>query len=303
MVVELLLISCLILANGLFAMAEFAVVSARKPRLQYQAQRGNAGAQAALELATAPNNFLSTVQIGITLIGILAGAFGGARVAARLGDYLADVPMLANHADGISFSIVVTAITYLSLVLGELAPKRLALTHPEAIACTLARPMIPLSRLTAPIVHLLSLSTELVLTVLGARHSTQPAVTEEELRALISTSRESGLIHEQESDLLLKVLRAGDRLVKEIMTPRTETVWIDQKMQLSEFLEFNALQYYNHFPVCDGNLDKVVGMLSVKDVLRASGHGELQPTDYVGKLASQLTLYQRQNGRWSYSTR
>jgi putative hemolysin len=147
-----------------------------------------------------------------------------------------------------------------------------------------------LSRLAAPIVHLLSLSTELVLTVLGARHSTQPAVTEEELRALISTSRESGLIHEQESDLLLKVLRAGDRLVKEIMTPRTETVWIDQKMQLSEFLEFNALQYYNHFPVCDGSLDKVVGMLSVKDVLRASSHGELQPTDYVGKLAQPASF-------------
>jgi putative hemolysin len=285
MVVELLLISCLILANGLFAMAEFAVVWARKPRLQYQAQRGNVGAQAALELATAPTNFLSTVQIGITLIGILAGAFGGARVAARLGDYLADVPMLGNHADGISFGIVVTAITYLSLVLGELVPKRLALTHPEVIACTLARPMNLLSRLTAPIVRLLSLSTELVLTILGARHSTQPAVTEEELRALISTSRESGLIHEQESDLLLKVLRAGDRLVKEIMTPRTETVWIDQKMQLSEFLEFNALQYYNHFSVGDGSLDKVVGMLSVKDVLRASSHGDLQPTDYVGKLA------------------
>jgi putative hemolysin len=181
--------------------------------------------------------------------------------------------------------IVVTAITYLSLVLGELVPKRLALTHPEAIACTLARPMSLLSRLTAPLVHLLSLSTELVLTILGARHSTQPAVTEEELRALISTSRESGVIHEQESDLLLKVLRAGDRLVKEIMTPRTETVWIDQKMQLAEFLEFNALQYYNHFPVGDGDLDKVVGMLSVKDVLHASSHGELQPKDYVGKLA------------------
>jgi putative hemolysin len=219
MVVELLLISCLILANGLFAMAEFAVVSARKPRLQYQAQRGNTGAQTALELANAPNNFLSTVQIGITLIGILAGAFGGARVAARLDDYLVNVPLVGNYAAAISFGIVITAITYLSLALGELVPKRLALTHPEAIACTLARPMSLLSRLAAPIVHLLSLSTELVLTVLGARHSTQPAVTEEELRALISTSRESGIIHEQESDLLLKVLRAGDRLVKEIMTP------------------------------------------------------------------------------------
>jgi putative hemolysin len=247
-VVEFLLIFCLILANGLFAMAEFAVVSARKPRLQHRAQRGNAGAQAALELANAPTNFLSTVQIGITLIGILTGAFGGARVAERLDDYLVNVPMLGNYAAAISFGIVVTTITYLSLDLGELVPKRLALTHPEAIACTLARPMSLFSRLAAPMLHLLSLSTELVLIVVGARHSTQPAVTEEELRALISTGREIGMIHEQESDLLLKVLRAGDRLVSEIMTPRTETVWIDQKMQLSEFLEFNALQYYDHFP-------------------------------------------------------
>jgi putative hemolysin len=192
---------------------------------------------------------------------------------------------VGNYAAAISFGVVVTTIAYLSLVLGELVPKRLALIHPEAIASALARPMSLLSRLAAPIVHLLSLSTELVLTVLGARHSTQPAVTEEEVRDLISTGRESGILYEREADLLLRVLRAGDRLVREIMTPRTETVWIDQKMQLSEFLEFNAPQYYDHFPVCAGSLDRVVGMLSVKDVLRASSHGELQPTDYVGKLA------------------
>jgi putative hemolysin len=266
-------------------MAEFAVVSARKPRLQHQAQRGNLGAQAALELTSTTTNFLSTIQIGITLIGILAGAFGGARVAARLGDHLANVPLLGNQADAISFGIVVTTIAYLSLVLGELVPKKLALIHPEAIAEALARPMSLLSRVAAPIVYVLSLSTELVLTVLGARHSTQPAVTEEEVRALISTGRESGILYEREADLLLRVLRAGDRLVREIMTPRSETVWIDQKMQLSEFLEFNALQYYDHFPVCAGSLDRVVGILSVKDVLRASNHGELQPTDYMGKLA------------------
>jgi putative hemolysin len=286
-----LIILFLILTNGLFAMAEFAVISARKPRLQYQVQRGNVGAQAALDLANAPTNFLSTIQIGITLIGILAGAFGGARVAARLDNYLVNVPLVGNYAAAISFGVVVTTIAYLSLVLGELVPKRLALIHPEAIACALARPMSLLSRLAAPIVHLLSLSTELVLTVLGARHSTQPAVTEEEVRDLISTGRESGILYEREADLLLRVLRAGDRLVRELMTPRTEAIWIDQKMQLSEFLEFNAPQYYNHVPVCDGNLDRVVGMLSVKDVLRASGgHGELQGTDYVGKFARPAYL-------------
>jgi putative hemolysin len=285
MLVELLIILFLILANGLFAMTEFAVVSARKPRLQYLAQRGNRGAQAALELTNDPTNFLSTVQIGITLIGILAGAFGGVRVANRLDDWLINVPLVGDYAEAVSFVVVVTAITYLSLVLGELAPKRLALIHPEAIACTLARPMNLLSRITGPIVQLISFSTELVLTVLGARHSTQPLVTDEELRALISTGHESGIIHEREAQLLLRVLRAGDRLVNEIMIPRTETVWIDQKIQLSEFLEFNALHYYNHFPVCDGNLDKVVGVLSVKEVLRASAHGELQSSDQVAKLA------------------
>jgi putative hemolysin len=285
MLVELSIILCLILANGLFAMAEFAVVSARKPRLQYLAQRGNLGAQAALELANAPSNFLSTIQIGITLIGILAGAFGGAGVADRLDDQLVNVPLVGDYAEAISFVIVITAITYLSLVLGELVPKRLALIHPEAIASTLAQPMNLLSRLTAPIVQLISFSTELVLIVLGGHHSTQPAVTEEELRALISTSHESGVIHEREAELLLRVLRAGDRLVREIMVPRTETVWIDQKMPLSEFLEFNALHFYNHFPVCDGNLDKVVGVLSVKEALQASTHGELQPSDQVARLA------------------
>lgn len=167
MLVELLIILFLILANGLFAMTEFAVVSARKPRLQYLAQRGNRGAQAALELTNDPTNFLSTVQIGITLIGILAGAFGGVRVANRLDDWLINVPLVGDYAEAVSFVVVVTAITYLSLVLGELAPKRLALIHPEAIACTLARPMNLLSRITGPIVQLISFSTELVLTVLG----------------------------------------------------------------------------------------------------------------------------------------
>jgi putative hemolysin len=302
MLVELLIILFLILANGLFAMTEFAVVSARKPRLQYLAQRGNRSAQAALELTNDPTNFLSTVQIGITLIGILAGAFGGVRVANRLDDWLINVPLVGDYAEAVSFVVVVTAITYLSLVLGELAPKRLALIHPEAIACTLARPMNLLSRITGPIVQLISFSTELVLTVLGARHSTQPLVTDEELRALISTGHESGIIHEREAQLLLRVLRAGDRLVNEIMIPRTETVWIDQKMQLSEFLEFNALHYYNHFPVCDGNLDKVVGVLSVKEVLRASAHGELQSSDPQTRWRSwpsQLTLFRRQSGGWS----
>jgi putative hemolysin len=285
MLVELSIILFLILANGLFAMAEFAVVSARKPRLQYLAQRGNLGAQAALELANAPSNFLSTIQIGITLIGILAGAFGGAGVADRLDDQLVYLPLVGDYAEAISFVIVITAITYLSLVLGELVPKRLALIHPEAIASTLAQPMRLLSRLTSPIVQLISFSTELVLTVLGAHRSTQPAVTEEELRTLISTSHESGVIHQREAELLLRVLRAGDRLAREIMVPRTETVWTDQKMTISEFLEFNALHYYDHFPVCDGNLDKVVGVLSVKEALRASTHGEFQPSDHVERLA------------------
>lgn len=264
---EVSVVVLLILLNGIFAMSEIAVVSARKTRLRQWAEEGNAKARAALELANNPNQFLATIQIGITLVGILAGAFGGATIAKELTVILNDISWLAPYSDPLSLALVVVVIAYLSLIVGELVPKRLALNNPERLAMAIAAPMQVLSRVAYPAVHLLGLSTELLLRALGMRPSTEPLVTEEEIRALIEQGTQAGMFEEAEQEMVERVFRLGDRRVSAVMTPRTEIVWLDREASALEIRRTITESAHSRFLVADGSLDNVLGVVHAKDLL------------------------------------
>ena len=271
---EILIILVLIIANGLFSMSEMAIVSARKVRLQQLANQGDAKAKAALKLAESPNHFLSTVQVGISLIGILTGAFGGATIANRLAIYVKLVPLLAPYSQPLSFGIVVLIITYLSLIVGELVPKRLALNNPERIASIVAIPMQALAAIASPVVYLLSASTDLILRVLGITASTEPQVTEEEIKILIEQGTEAGTFEEAEQDMVERVFRLGDRPVSYLMTPRPDIVWLDLDDTAEENRQKMVDSAYSRYPVCQGGLDNVLGVMPVTDLLARSFRGE-----------------------------
>ncbi|MBL1201446.1 hypothetical protein VF14_22130 [Nostoc linckia z18] len=271
---EILIILVLIIANGVFSMSEMAIVSARKVRLQQLANQGDAKARVALKLAESPNNFLSTIQVGISLIGILTGAFGGATIANRLAVYVRLVPLLAPYSEPLSFGIVVLIITYLSLIIGELVPKRLALNNPEGIAAFVAIPMRALSAIASPMVHLLSASTDMVLRLLGVTQSTEPQVTEEEIKILIEQGTEAGTFEEAEQDMVERVFRLGDRPVSYLMTPRPDIVWLDLDDSAEENRQKMVESAYSRYPVCQGGLDNVLGVIPVTDLLARSFRGE-----------------------------
>jgi putative hemolysin len=286
---EILVIFLLMLANGLFAMSEMAIVSARRARLQEWVEQGNAKAMVALELANSPNRFLSTVQIGITLIGILTGAFGGATLAKTLSPYIALIPALSASSEPIAFFIVVLIITFLSLVIGELVPKRLALNSPERIATAVAVPMRWIARITSPFVHLLSLSTEAVLKLLRVdTHSSDPLVTEEEIKVLVRQGAEAGMFEVAEQDMVERVFRLGDQQVSGLMTPRLDIIWLD----LNDSAEVNRRKMtesnHSRFPVCQETLDNVLGVVHITDVLNRSLAGE--PIDLVSLLRQPLLI-------------
>lgn len=263
---ESLIIVLLLLANGVFAMTEIAVVSARRTRLRRMAERGDAGAKSALELSASPNRFLSTVQIGITLVGVLAGAFGGATIAEEIGAALQQFPRLAPYGEGIGIGVVVLAISFLSLVLGELVPKRIGLSNPEGIARVMARPMHGLAKLAAPVVKLLSFATDCVLRLLGTSAAQRPQVSEDEVRGLMQEGLETGVFVKAESQMVESVL-ALDRLpVREIMTPRAKVIWINRADSHDALWHKIVVSRHSHFPVYEDNRDNVVGMLSVKSV-------------------------------------
>jgi putative hemolysin len=264
---EVLIILLLMISNGIFAMSEIAVVSARKSRLQHWANEGNTQARTALELASAPNRFLSTVQVGATLVGILTGAFGGATIAARLATALSRVAWLAPYSPAISMGLVVLFITYVSLVIGELVPKRLALHSPERIACAVAGPLRGLSVMTAPIVHLLSASTDAVLRVLGIRSSTEMPLTHEEIAVLIEQATRAGVFEETEQDMVEGVLRLNIRRVGALATQRTDIVWLPVDASVEQIQQQIAASPHDRFPVCEGNLDSVVGVVRTRDIL------------------------------------
>ncbi|MFM7267093.1 MAG: hemolysin family protein [Cyanobium sp.] len=269
LLIEGLLILVLIVANGIFSGAEIAVVSSRKVRLEQLADRGDRRARAALRLAAAPNDFLSTVQIGITLIGILSGALGGATIARRLEPLLAAVPGIGRSAEGLSVALVVGVITYLSLVIGELLPKRVALNDPEAIACAVAAPMRTLSRLCTPLVHLLGGSTEALLRLLGVAPSAEPDLTEDEIKALIRQGAEAGVFEQAEHSMVQRVFRLGDRPIRAFMTPRTEITWLDAEASGEEQLETVIESNHSRLPVGAGSLDACQGMLRTSQFLVA----------------------------------
>ncbi|HKR14583.1 MAG TPA: hemolysin family protein [Pyrinomonadaceae bacterium] len=264
---ELLFIVVLLIANGVFAMSELAIVSARKVRLRQMCDDGDTRACAALDLAESPDRFLSTIQIGITLVGILAGAFGGATIADQLGAQISRVPALAAYGEAIGVVVIVLAITYFSLIVGELVPKRFALSHPERIARLIARPMTLLSRTMSPVVSLLSVSTSAVLTLLRMKQPTDPPVTEDEIKVLIEQGTEAGVFHEAEEEMVKRVFKLADRSVLSLMTPRLEIAWLDEKASRDELRKQVAESRHSRFPVCRGSLDEVIGLVQAKDML------------------------------------
>jgi putative hemolysin len=264
---EVVIIFLLILANGVFAMSEMAVVTARKSRLQDWAHKGNVRARKALELANMPNRFLSAVQIGITLIGILAGAFGGRTLAGRMAEYFSTIPGIEPYSQTIGLSVVVIIITYFSLVIGELVPKRLALRHPESIAAFMAGPMRFVSKVSAPMVHLLSLSTDAVFTLFARHHVQEPPVTEEEIKTLVQKGTEAGVFEASEQDLVEAVFSLGDRSARSLMTPRSQIVWLDLGESVDASIAKVVESQYSRFPVSSGNLDEVSGVIHAKDLL------------------------------------
>lgn len=271
---EIVFIAILLLANGIFAMSELAIVSSRRARLQRIAEGGNAKARAALELANAPDRFLSTIQIGITLIGILAGAFGGATIAEQLGVWISQVPVLAPYGEAIGLMIVVLTITYFSLILGELVPKRLALSYPERIAMLVAGPMRKLSRAAAPLVSILSVSTSAVLSLLRLKASTDPPVTEEEVKVLIAQGTLAGVFEESERELIESVFELSDRTIATLMTPRREIVWLDVEDAPEKNYAKIMKSQYSRFPVGRGRLDNLLGAAKAKDLLAQCISGE-----------------------------
>jgi putative hemolysin len=292
--VEILIILVLIFANGVFSMSEMAIVSARKVRLQQLANQGNLNARAALELAESPNHFLSIVQVGITLINILNGVFGGATIAQRLEGYVKVVPFLARYSQPIAFSLVVLLITYFSLIVGELVPKRLALNNPERIAATVAIPMRALAALASPVVFLLSASTETVLRILGITPSDEPQVTEEEIKILIEQGTEAGTFEEAEQDMVERVFRLGDRPVTAFMTPRPDIVWLDLEDPAEENRQKMADSAYSRYPVCQEGLDNVLGIIPVTDLLARSLRNE--PLDLTLELRQPVFVPESTRG-------
>ncbi|AFZ02021.1 hemolysin family protein [Calothrix sp. PCC 6303] len=265
--VEILIILLLVLANGLFVMSELAILSSRKARLQHLAERGDLKARAALNLASSPNKFLGTVQIGITLLTILSGAYGEETIAKRLQPLLSSISLTPSYQEQVSKGFAILIITYLTLILGELVPKRLALNHPEAIASVLALPMQLLSKITTPIVYLLSASTETILRILGIKPSTEPQVTEEEIKVLIEQGTEEGTFEEAEQDMVERIFRLGDRPVSALMTPRPDIVWLDLEDTAEENRQKIIESGYSRYPVCQGGLDNVLGVIPVTDLL------------------------------------
>ncbi|MFA7198253.1 MAG: hemolysin family protein [Methanoculleus sp.] len=264
--IDIAIIVLLILANGFFAMTEFAIVSVRKSRLEKKAADGDVGAATALDLAEDPTQFLSTIQIGITTIGIISGAFGGATLAGPLAEIFAGIPSLAPYSGPLAAVTVIAVITYLTLVIGELVPKRVAMNNAERIALAVSRPIRLLSLVAAPIVRVLSISTEAVLTVLGVRKPSGPEVTEEDVRVLLGQATRAGIFQEAEQDMVESVFRLADRRVGVLMTPRPDIVALDVEDPAEENWQIMEESGHIYFPVYREHLDNLLGIVSVRDL-------------------------------------
>lgn len=270
---ELLLILFLILLNGVFSMSEIALISARKTRLESAAKKGNSNAKVALELANSPNKFLSTVQIGITLIGILTGIYSGDKITHDVQGYIATFQVLKPYAISIGVGIVVVVLTFFSLVLGELLPKRIGLNYPETIAKAVAVPMKMISVVTMPFIWLLTTSTDFILDVFKIKPTADGKVTEEEIKAIIKEGTEGGEVQEIEQDIVERVFHIGDRKINSLMTHRQSIVYLSYEDTLEELKAKVLDELHSVYPVCKDNLDDVEGVVLLKDLFASFERG------------------------------
>ncbi|HEY4134355.1 MAG TPA: hemolysin family protein [Alphaproteobacteria bacterium] len=274
MALELTLVVLLIFLNGFLSMSELAVVSSRPARLRALESAGVRGAATALKLAEDPSKFLSTVQIGITLVGVLAGAFSGATIAEDLSAYLATLGMPLNWADAVGLVGVVAVVTYLTLIIGELVPKQVALANPERVAAFVARPMLWIGRIFAPAVLLLDFSSRLCLRLIGREGMSKEAVTEDEIKMLVAEAESAGVLEPAEKQMISGVLRFGDRPVSALMTPRHEIDWVDLDDRQSDIRQKLQASRHSRLPVGKGSIDEVIGIVQAKDLLNAYLSGE-----------------------------
>ncbi|MGN7752901.1 hemolysin family protein [Sinorhizobium sp. 22678] len=278
---ELLVIFILLLINAFFALSEMAIVSASKPLLRQMVKQGNRRAEAALTLAEDPGKFLSTVQVGITLVGILAGAYGGATIAAKIAPFLNDIGWISPYGDTVAVALVVTLITFLSVVIGELIPKQLALRNPEGLAMFVAGPMALLSRIAAPVVFIFETAASIAMRLMGMRPEDADRVTEEEVQAIMAEGVESGAIEKSEHEMLRRIIRLGDRNVKSIMTHRTEVGFIDVHDSLETIGQKIRQFGHSRYPVIDGPSGDVIGAVLTKEILNVAPAAPFNIRDYV----------------------
>lgn len=273
--IDVAIILLLIAINGVFAMSELAIVSSRPARLEALAKAGSRGARKAMQLAEEPGKFLSTVQIGITLIGIIAGAYSGSSLGGPVAERLAGLGLSSDLSQTVGFGLVIALTTYASLIVGELVPKQFALRSPEPIAAMVALPMDGLSRLTAPIVWLLDQSTALIFRALGLNRNSENKVTAEELHLIVAEASRSGVIDEDERSIISGVVRLADRPVREVMTPRTEVDWLDVSLDHELIREAILASPHSRLPVAEGTVDGVIGVVQARDIAAALFRGEL----------------------------
>lgn len=273
---QIVIILLLILVNGLFSLSELALISARRARLAVLERKGVRGAALARTLSEDPPRFLPTVQVGVTMVSVITGVFGGARITENLSAVLARIPAVSAYADSLALVSVVIVTTYLTLVFGELVPKQLALRQPERMAARVARPIVFCTRLAAPAVWVLGKSSAGVLRLLGLHRAPAQAVTEEELKALLVEGAQAGVLEIEERDMIERVLRLADKPVRAIMTPRTELAWIDRSDPPRDIAAALKAAPHSRFVVCDRSIDNVVGVVQAKDLLdRILSGGEL----------------------------
>ncbi|WP_255720175.1 hemolysin family protein [Oryzibacter oryziterrae] len=294
---EIGIVFCLLVLNGWFSMSELAVVSSRRSRLEAMAEAGNKGARTALSLASNPGRFLSSVQIGITLVGIFAGAYSGATLADPLNAWFVSLGIPASVADALAIVVVVGSITFLSLVIGELVPKRIALSNPEGVAAFVARPLAAIAYFASPIAFLLEKSSHVLMRLFRIPENSDARVTEEEIRAVIAEGTNSGILEPEEKELMAGVMRFGDRSIRAVMIPRPDITGIDLDWDRDRIIEAIANSSHSRYPVFSGSIDMVQGVVQAKDLLDQKLRGEafdlksrIRPIDMVPDTASALDV-------------
>ncbi len=273
--VDVFILFVLIIINGLFVLAELALVSARKARLEAMSERGNKKAKVALDLANHPDVFLPTAQIGITLIAILTGIYSGEKFGKDLEPFFQNITLLKPYASTISTTIIVIIVTFVTIILGELIPKRLGITKAERIACVVAKPMLVLSKITSPLVWLLNKTTNFIFKLFGIHSSQDNIVTEEEIKAIINEGTEAGTIDEAEQEIIERVFHLGDRNITSLMTHRSDIVWLNANSKLHDVITIIKNSPHSVYPLCNNQIDEIKGVIHVKDLFLATEHTEL----------------------------